>query len=199
MKYSGNVFLVGPMGAGKSAVGRHLARTLHLAFVDSDDEVESRTGVDIAFIFEKEGEEGFRKREAAAISDLTKMDNVVLATGGGAVLDAENRSHLGGRGYVVYLYTTVDQQLRRTQKGRERPLLEQGDRREILEELLQQRDPLYREIADLVVDTPILKEARSTAIEIVAVDPHLKTRENTGLDQYLRESKFDHQDWSKIS
>ena len=153
MKYPGNVFLIGPMGAGKSAVGRHLARTLHLTFVDSDDEVESRTGVDIAFIFEKEGEEGFRKREAAAICDLTKMDKVVLATGGGAVLDAENRSHLGGRGYVVYLYTTVEQQLTRTQKGRERPLLEQGDRREILEELLQQRDPLYREIADLVVET----------------------------------------------
>ena len=166
MKHTGNVFLIGPMGAGKSAVGRHLARTLHLTFVDSDDEVESRTGVDIAFIFEKEGEEGFRKREAAAISDLTKMANVVLATGGGAVLDAENRSHLGGRGYVVYLYTTVDQQLRRTQKGRERPLLEQGDRREILEELLQQRDPLYREIADLVVETDGRK-VHSVANEIV--------------------------------
>jgi shikimate kinase len=161
MKHTGNVFLIGPMGAGKSAVGRHLARTLHLTFVDSDDEVESRTGVDIAFIFEKEGEEGFRKREAAAISDLTKMDNVVLATGGGAVLDA-----LGGRGYVVYLYTTVDQQLRRTQKGRERPLLEQGDRREILEELLQQRDPLYREIADLVVETDGRK-VHSVANEII--------------------------------
>lgn len=166
MKHPGNVFLIGPMGAGKSAVGRHLARALHLTFVDSDDEVESRTGVDIAFIFEKEGEEGFRKREAAAISDLTKMDKVVLATGGGAVLDAENRSHLGGRGYVVYLYTTVEQQLTRTQKGRERPLLEQGDRREILEELLEQRDPLYREIADLVVETDGRK-VHSVANEII--------------------------------
>ena len=166
MKYSGNVFLVGPMGAGKSAVGRHLARTLHLAFVDSDDEVESRTGVDIAFIFEKEGEEGFRKREAAAIDDLTKMDNVVLATGGGAVINAENRSHLGGRGYVVYLYTTVDQQLTRTKKGRERPLLGSGNRREILEELFQQRDSLYREIADLVVETDGRK-VHSVANEIV--------------------------------
>lgn len=154
------------MGAGKSAVGRHLARTLHLAFVDSDDEVESRTGVDIAFIFEKEGEEGFRKREAAAIDDLTKMDNVVLATGGGAVINAENRSRLGGRGYVVYLYTTVDQQLARTQKGRERPLLESGDRREILEELFEQRDSLYREIADLVVETDGRK-VHSVANEIV--------------------------------
>jgi shikimate kinase len=166
MKYSGNVFLVGPMGAGKSAVGRHLARTLHLAFVDSDDEVESRTGVDIAFIFEKEGEEGFRKREAAVIDDLTKMDNVVLATGGGAVINADNRSYLGGRGYVVYLYTSVDQQLTRTQKGRERPLLENGDRREILEELFGQRDALYREIADLVVETDGRK-VHSVANEIV--------------------------------
>ena len=122
---------MGPMGAGKSAVGRNLARTLHLTFVDSDDEVESRTGVDIAFIFEKEGEElAFRKRESAAIDDLTRMDGVVLATGGGAVQDPENRSHLGGRGLVVYLYTTVDQQVTRTNKGRERPLLESGDRRE---------------------------------------------------------------------
>lgn len=141
------------MGAGKSAVGRQLARTLHLTFVDSDDEIESRTGVDIPFIFEKEGEEGFRKREAAAIDDLTRMDGVVLATGGGAVLSADNRSNLGGRGLVVYLYTSVDQQVTRTEKGRERPLLEKGDPREILEDLLQQRDPLYREIADLVVET----------------------------------------------
>ncbi|MGB5629369.1 MAG: shikimate kinase AroK [Woeseiaceae bacterium] len=153
MKHPKNIFLVGPMGAGKSAVGRQLARTLHLTFVDSDDEIESRTGVDIPFIFEKEGEEGFRKREAAAIDDLTRMDGVVLATGGGAVLSADNRSNLGGRGLVVYLYTSVDQQVTRTEKGRERPLLENGDPREILEDLLQQRDPLYREIADLVVET----------------------------------------------
>ena len=153
MKHPKNIFLVGPMGTGKSAVGRQLARTLHLTFVDSDDEVESRTGVDIAFIFEKEGEEGFRTRESAAIDDLTRMDGVVLATGGGAVLSPENRSHLGGRGLVVYLYTTVDQQVDRTEKGRQRPLLENGDRRGILEDLLLQRDPLYREVADLVVET----------------------------------------------
>jgi shikimate kinase len=166
MKQPKNIFLIGPMGAGKSAVGRQLARTLHLTFVDSDDEVESRTGVDIAFIFEKEGEEGFRKREAAAIDDLTKMDNVVLATGGGAVVDPDNRSHLGGRGLVVYLYTTVDQQVSRTKKGRERPLLESGNRRAILEKLLLQRDPLYREIADLVVETDGRK-VHSVASEII--------------------------------
>ena len=141
------------MGAGKSAVGRQLARTLHLSFVDSDDEVESRTGVDIPFIFEKEGEAGFRKRESAAIDDLTKMDGVVLATGGGAILSPDNRSHLGGRGLVVYLYTTVAQQVARTERGRERPLLESGDPRDILEALLLERDPLYRDIADLVVET----------------------------------------------
>ena len=166
MKHPRNIFLIGPMGAGKSAVGRHLARTLHLTFADSDDEVESRTGVDIPFIFEKEGEEGFRKRESAAIDDLTKMDNVVLATGGGAVINADNRSHLGGRGFVVYLYTTVDQQVSRTKKGRDRPLLENGDRRGILEELLLQRDPMYREISDLVVETDGRK-VHSVANEII--------------------------------
>lgn len=166
MKHPKNIFLVGPMGAGKSAVGRQLARTLHLSFMDSDDEIESRTGVDIPFIFEKEGEAGFRKREVAAIDDLTKIDGVVLATGGGAIVDPESRSRLGGRGFVVYLYTSVDQQLARTSKGRERPLLENGDRRDILENLLAERDPLYREIADLVVDTDGRK-VRSVASEII--------------------------------
>jgi shikimate kinase len=166
MKHPRNIFLVGPMGAGKSAVGRHLARTLHLTFVDSDEEVESRTGVDIAYIFEKEGEAGFRKREAAAIDDLTRLDSVVLATGGGAVIDPDNRSNLGGRGFVVYLYTTVDQQVVRTRKGRERPLLEKGNPRGTLETLLQKRDPLYREIADLVVDTDGRK-VQSVASEII--------------------------------
>ncbi|MDH5454736.1 MAG: shikimate kinase AroK [Gammaproteobacteria bacterium] len=166
MKHPKNIFLVGPMGAGKSAVGRHLARTLQLTFVDSDDEIESRTGVDVAFIFEKEGEDGFRKREAAAIDDLTRSDGVVLATGGGAVVKARNRSNLAGRGFVVYLYTSVDQQVARTRKGRIRPLLENDDPRGTLEELLQQRDPLYREIADLVVDTDGRK-VHSVASEII--------------------------------
>ncbi len=154
------------MGAGKSAVGRYLARTLHLNFVDSDDEIESRTGVDIAFVFEKEGESGFRKREAAVIDDLSKMDSVVLATGGGAVLDADSRSRLGGRGFVVYLYTSVEQQVARTRKGRERPLLENNDPLSTLEALLKARDPLYREIADLVVETDGRK-VKSVANEII--------------------------------
>lgn len=154
------------MGAGKSAVGRYLARTLHLSFVDSDDEIESRTGVDIAFIFEKEGEQGFRKREAAVIDDLSRIDGVVLATGGGAVVDPENRSRLGGRGYVVYLYTSVDEQVSRTQRGRKRPMLENDNPRGTLEELLAKRDPLYREIADLVVETDGRK-VKSVANEII--------------------------------
>lgn len=141
------------MGAGKSAVGRQLARMLHLDFVDSDEEIENRTGVDIPFIFEKEGEEGFRKREVKMIDELSQRQGVVLATGGGAILDADSRSHLGARGFVIYLFTTVKQQLDRTQRGRTRPLLENGDKESVLEALMAERDPLYREIADLTVET----------------------------------------------
>ncbi len=166
MKHPKNLFLIGPMGSGKSAVGRQLARMLHLTFVDSDDEVETRTGVDIPFIFEKEGEAGFRAREVKVIDDLSNMEAVVLATGGGAVIDADSRSRLGARGFVVYLYTTVDQQLMRTQKGRDRPLLETGDRRQTLQSLMEVRDPLYREIADLVVETDGRK-VKAVATEIL--------------------------------
>ena len=141
------------MGAGKSAVGRQLARLLHLKFVDSDQEIESRTGVDIPFIFEKEGETGFRQREAKVIDDLSQKEGIVLATGGGAIIDPENRNHLGARGFVIYLHTSVDQQLSRTRKGRIRPLLENGDPRAVLESLMATREPLYREIADLTVET----------------------------------------------
>ena len=153
MKHPKNVFLIGPMGAGKSAVGRQLSRMLHLTFLDSDEEIENRTGVDISFIFEKEGEEGFRKREVKVIEDLSNMDGVVLATGGGAVGDAQNRSNLGARGYVVYLKTSVDQQLQRTVRRKIRPLLENRDRREVLDALMTEREPLYLEIADLTLDT----------------------------------------------
>jgi shikimate kinase len=148
-----NLFLVGPMGAGKSAVGRHLARLLHLDFVDSDEEIETRTGVDIPFIFEKEGEEGFRKREVKVIDELSQREGVVLATGGGAIADPESRSRLGARGFVVYLHTSVKQQLERTQRRNKRPLLENGDKEKVLRELMEQRDPLYREISDLIIET----------------------------------------------
>jgi len=153
MKQPKNLFLIGPMGAGKSAVGRQLARLMHLDFVDSDEEIENRTGVDIPFIFEKEGEEGFRKREVKVIDELSQRQGVVLATGGGAVLDPDSRSHLGARGFVIYLFTTVQQQLDRTRRGRHRPLLESGEKEEVLELLMAERDPLYREIADLTIET----------------------------------------------
>ncbi len=154
------------MGAGKSAVGRQLARMLHLEFVDSDEEIEARTGVDIPFIFEKEGEAGFRKREAAVIDELSQQEGIVLATGGGAILDPQNRSHLGARGFVIYLHTSVDQQLSRTRKGRDRPLLANDDPRDVLETLMATREPLYREVADLTVDTDGRK-VRAVANEIV--------------------------------
>lgn len=141
------------MGAGKSAVGRQLAKSLHLTFVDSDEEIESRTGVDIPFIFEKEGEDGFRLREKKVIDDLSRLDGVVLATGGGAVIDAESRTRLGARGFVVYLRTGIDQQLSRTRRGRERPLLDTDDPRATLEALMSAREPMYAEIADLTVET----------------------------------------------
>jgi shikimate kinase len=152
MRSRSNIFLVGPMGAGKTTVGRRLAELRGLAFMDSDHEVEQHTGVDIAFIFEKEGETGFRKREKLVIAELTAAQGVVLATGGGAVLDADNRSNLAGRGFVVYLRASIEHQLRRTGRTDSRPLLQSGDPRETLERLFAVRDPLYREVADLVID-----------------------------------------------
>lgn len=148
-----NVFLVGPMGAGKSAVGRQLANRLKREFHDSDTEIESRTGVDIAFIFEKEGEEGFRVREQRVIDELTQLNAIVLATGGGVVIDERNRSALVSRGLVIYLHATVDQQLERTRYSSNRPLLESDDPRQRLEELMTRREPLYRSVADHVVAT----------------------------------------------
>ena len=148
-----SVFLIGPMGSGKTAVGRQLARALHLPFHDSDAEIERRTGVDIPFIFEKEGEAGFRQREREAIEALTALDGIVLATGGGAVLLPENRRHLAERGCVVYLETSVAQQADRVRHGRNRPLLQQGNIAGRLGELMDVRSPLYSEIADITVST----------------------------------------------
>ena len=148
-----NVFLIGPMGSGKSAVGRQLARLLRFTFYDSDADIEAKTGVDIAYIFDKEGEPGFRMREKESIERLTRLDGVVLATGGGAVIDADNRRVLAERGTVVYLETSVDQQLERTRHGRHRPLLNDTDPQETLKELMLRRAALYKEIADLTVST----------------------------------------------
>jgi len=141
------------MGAGKTAVGRRLARRLQLPFADSDAEIESRTGVDIAYIFEREGEAGFRAREREVIDTLTSTAGIVLATGGGAVLMAENRECLAARGTVVYLDATIEQQVERTGRGVRRPLLAAGDRRAKLEELARVREPLYRSIAAITVKT----------------------------------------------
>lgn len=148
-----NVFLVGPMGAGKSAVGRQLAKMLRREFFDSDAEIEARTGVDIAFIFEKEGEAGFRRRERDVIQALTAHEDIVLATGGGAVLDAKNRAALASRGLVVYLQASVEQQLERTRLSTTRPLLETPDPAGRLAQLMRDREPLYRELATFTIAT----------------------------------------------
>ena len=153
------------MGAGKTTIGKRIAELRGMDFVDSDHEIEDRTGVDIPFIFEKEGEAGFREREAKVIADLTAQRNVVLATGGGAVLHPDNRQHLSARGFVVYLYATIEQQLERTQRTDNRPLLQDGDREATLVALFEQRDPLYREVADLVIETDN-RNARVLAREI---------------------------------
>jgi shikimate kinase len=153
MRDKENIFLIGPMGSGKTAVGRHLARLLHFTFHDSDADIEARTGVEIAFIFEKEGEPGFRVREKESIERLTRLRCIVLATGGGAVIDADNRRVLAERGVVVYLATSVDQQLERTRHSRHRPLLNGIDPERRLQDLMQRRAALYAEIADLTVST----------------------------------------------
>ena len=153
MNMPGSLFLTGPMGAGKSTIGRQLAKQLGRPFHDSDHEIESRTGVDIPLIFELEGEAGFRKRETTVIDELTRLPNIVLATGGGAILDPANREHLKTRGQVIYLHTSVNHQLKRTRKDRNRPLLQTDNPRKKLEELMSVRDPLYREIAGIVIDT----------------------------------------------
>jgi shikimate kinase len=163
---SHNIFLIGPMGSGKTAVGRQLARQLRLEFLDSDAEIEHRTGVDIPFFFEKEGEAGFREREREVIDSLTQLSNVVIATGGGAVLLAENREHLRSRGRVVYLHTGIEQQLERTRHGRQRPLLYTENPEAKLRELMQLRLPLYESIAAFTVITDG-RQVRAVTDEIV--------------------------------
>lgn len=147
------IFLIGPMGAGKTTVGKTLASQLGMTFADSDQEIQDRTGVDIPTIFEYEGEEGFRDREEQAIDDLTQLEKRVLATGGGAVLRSRNRQNLSARGIVVFLQCSPEQQYERTYRDRKRPLLQTEDPLERLRELMAEREPLYRETADYVVST----------------------------------------------
>ena len=169
-----NIFLIGPMGSGKTAVGRHLARLFHYTFHDSDADIEAKTGVDIPFIFEKEGEAGFRVREKDSIDRLTRLESIVLATGGGAVIEPDNRRALAERGVVVYLATSVDQQIERTRHGRHRPLLNDTNPEVRIKELMQRRALLYAEIADLTVSTD------GRRVQLVAEEIHreLKRAQN---------------------
>lgn len=170
-----NVFLIGPMGAGKTTIGRHVATLTHKRFLDADQEIEKRTGVTIPVIFEIEGETGFRRRESLVIGELTQEQDVVLATGGGVVLLEENRQALKERGTVVYLQADLETLVERTRRDRNRPLLQTDDPRAKIVELLRQREPIYRQIADIVVDTG-QRAPSSVARDIVARLKELDTK-----------------------
>jgi len=177
---SQRIFLIGLMGAGKTTVGRQLAKELGMEFVDSDKEIERRTGANISLIFDIEGEQGFRVREHDVIEELTTRDNIVLATGGGAILDSENRTNMTGRGIVIYLQASVDQLYKRTSKDKKRPLLQTQDPKTKLQALMDTREPLYLEAADLVVrtDTNTLK---GVLTEIQARLPTLDKDQGDGM------------------
>jgi shikimate kinase len=148
-----NIFLIGPMGAGKTTMGRQIAKRLHMDFEDSDHAIEAHTGADIPLIFEKEGEDGFRKREIAVIDELTQLNHLVLATGGGAILAKENRQHLKNRGIVIYLHSDIKHLIERTRHDKNRPLLQTADPAAKLRELMTIREPLYRQTADIIINT----------------------------------------------
>ena len=167
MSKQNNLFLVGPMGAGKTTIGRFLADNLNLEFIDLDAEIEARCGANIPWIFDVEGEAGFRKRESRLLEEITGRSGILLATGGGAVLDECNRHILKQRGYVAYLSASVEQLLERTANDRNRPLLQVENPRDIIETLISERDPLYREVADLVVVTE-KRKPQVVAEDIVA-------------------------------
>lgn len=153
MNPAANLVLVGPMGAGKSSIGKRLAERFGLAFVDADHEIEARTGASVTTIFECEGEPGFRMRECAVLAEVLAGDGNVIATGGGAVLDAGNRDLIRRRGFVVHLHVAVEEQLARLVRDRTRPLLAGDDREDVLRTLAATREPLYAEVADLRFDT----------------------------------------------
>lgn len=174
-----NLFLIGPMGAGKTTVGRQLAEALRMEFLDSDQEIQLKTGVDIPTIFEFEGEEGFRNREQNMIDELTAREGIILATGGGAVLREPNRQFLASRGVVVYLHCTPEQQYERTFRDRNRPLLHTGDPLEKLFSLMQVREPLYRQTADMVVST----EGRNTQSVVREIMSRLGTSDRVDTER----------------
>lgn len=163
------LFLVGPMGSGKSTVGKHLADLLDITFVDSDAEIERRAGADIPWIFDVEGEAGFRRRETAVLQELAQRNETVIATGGGAILAQENRELMSRSGIVAFLNVSVAQQLKRTGSGEGRPLLQQGDRETTLKKLMAEREPLYRALADVIISgggANARKVARQIEIEL---------------------------------
>lgn len=164
-----NIFIIGPMGVGKTTIGRHLATTFKKTFLDTDQELEKRTGADISLIFEIEGEAGFRKRESSILDELTKKKNLVLATGGGAILSEGNRRMLRKNGFVLYLSADVETLVNRTRKDKSRPLLQTEDKRKTLTDMMATRDPLYRQEADLIIKTdnrPPAVVARDVAAHI---------------------------------
>jgi len=173
MALNQNVFLIGPMGAGKTTIGRMLAESLKYEFLDSDKVISDRAGADIPWIFDIEGEEGFRARESMIIDELSQLSETVLATGGGAVLREDNRKWLRSRGMVVYLETSIRQQLFRTEKDRGRPLLLSGDRKKTLTDLMDMRGPLYEQNADLIVSTDQLSPKAITQ----KIIEYMETRE----------------------
>lgn len=148
-----NIILIGPMGSGKSTIGSLLAKKLHREFIDSDHYIEEKTGVDIPRIFDVEGEDGFRQRETAALQELSQLNNMVIATGGGSVIKAENQSLLSNSGFIVFLDTSIRQQMSRLKKDKKRPLLQTEDPKSRLEALLQQRKPIYQNLADYIIKT----------------------------------------------
>lgn len=155
-----SIFLVGPMGSGKSTVGRLLAERLSYNFIDTDHVIEDKTGVDIPMIFDIEGEAGFRRREKSVIDEFSQLPETVLATGGGAILDEDNRKNLRSRGFVVYLKSSVDALVHRTKHDKNRPLLQINDPKKVLTEILEQREAFYLGVADCVIETeraPILR------------------------------------------
>jgi len=162
-----NIYLIGPTGSGKTAVGRQLARLTGLKFLDSDHEIERRTGVEISYIFEKEGEKGFRRRERDMIRELSELGGNIIATGGGAILSRRNRERLAESGVVVWLKTGIGEQLKRTGRSRRRPLLNSSDPRQVLEEMARIRQPLYQSIADIELDTSH-QRVRAVADELKA-------------------------------
>ncbi|MEX2131601.1 MAG: shikimate kinase AroK [Pseudohongiellaceae bacterium] len=166
MSQQRNIFLIGPMGVGKTTIGRVLAEQLGMDFLDSDREIEATTGADIPWIFDVEGEAGFRVRESKMIQELTTRNGIVLATGGGSVLAAENRECLRNRGVVVYLRASISQQVEHTSRDKNRPLLQTADPEGKIRELMKIREPLYQETADIIVNTN-RRSPRSVSSEII--------------------------------